>query len=155
GLWGAGPEVDLSERVRVQAAPVDFNAEQFLQTNVTEMDVSAKVIQQGKLAWLVGRFEDNGLKSERRNKPVCVCRIQVAILMEQPDSPRAFPGFDDELQGAGVEPLLALVDPRRERLIAEPPVVFLAELHLHIEAAAVCGSDDFSWIEMALRETLT
>src|SRR5262245_38989311 len=132
GLWRAGPEVDLSERIRVQAAPVDFNAQQFLQTDVTEMNVSSKVIQQRKLARLVRGFEHDGLEAESRDKPVCVCGIQVSILIEQSDSPRAFPGFDDELHRAGVEPFLALVDPRGERPVAKAPIVLLPELHLHI-----------------------
>jgi hypothetical protein len=81
-MWGAGPELGVSERIRVQAAPVDFNAEQFFQTDIAEMDVPSKMIQQGKLAWLGRGFEHDGVEPERMDEPVCVCRIQVCILIE-------------------------------------------------------------------------
>src|SRR4029453_13249080 len=118
------------------------------------MDIPPEMVQQGKLAWLGRGFEHDGVKSERVNKPVCVCGIQAPILIEQSNPLRAFPGFDDELECAGIEPFLSLVDPRRERLLAEPSVMFLPKLHLHIEAAAVGGGDNFPWIEKADRETL-
>src|SRR5262245_21884549 len=114
----------MPERARVQAAPVNLNAKQFFRTDVTEMDLPPKMVQQGKLAWLGRGFENDGRKPERANKPVGIRGVQASILIEQSDALRAFPGFDDELECAGIEPLLALVDPRRERPIAEPPVVF-------------------------------
>jgi len=92
----------VSERIRVQAASVDFDAEQLLQTDITEMDVPSKVIQQGKLARLVRGFEDDRIEPERLDKPICKCGIQVSILVEQSDSLRAFSCFDDELDGTRV-----------------------------------------------------
>ena len=134
----------MSERIRVQAAPVDFNAEQFLQTDIAEMDVPSKMIQQGKLAWLVRGFEHDGVEPERMDKPVCVCRIQVSILIEESDSLCALPRFDDELDRTRIEPFLPLVNPRSERPVAEPAVMLLPKLHLNIEAAALCGGDNLT-----------
>src|SRR5215471_9839182 len=138
----------------MQSTPVDFDAEQLLQPDITEMNVPSEVIQQGELAWFVRRFEDDGVEPERTDKPFRVCGIQVSILIEQSDSLCAFPGFDDELDRTGIEPFLALVDPRRERPIAEPTVVFLSELHLNVEAAALRGADNVTRMELALGETL-
>src|SRR5262245_56352033 len=130
----AGPEVGVCECVRVQAAPVDFHAEQFLQPDVTEVDVASKVIEQRKLAWLVWRLEDHGLETERLHESVCEPRVQASVLVEESDCAGAFPSFDHELDRAGVEPGLSLVDPCRQRLVAEPAVVLLAKFHLHVEA---------------------
>src|SRR5262249_32863095 len=104
--------------------------------------------------WLVGGFEHDCVKSERIDKPVCIGRIQVSILIENPDSQCAFTSFDDELNRARIEPFLPLVNPRRERAGAEPPVVFFSNLHLNIEASAPGGGDNLAWIEMALGESL-
>ena len=102
----------MSECIRVQATPVDFNAKQFFQPDIAEMDVPSKMIQQGKLAWLVRGFEHYGVEPECMDKPVCVCRIQVSILIKESDSLCALSGFDDELDRARIEPFLPLVNPR-------------------------------------------
>ena len=102
----------MSEGIRVEAASVDFNAKQFLQTDITEMDVPSKVIQQGKLARLVRGFEHDRIEPERLDKPVCKRGIQVSIVVEQSDSLRAFSCFDDQLDGTRVEPVLPLFNPR-------------------------------------------
>jgi hypothetical protein len=155
GNGGTGPEVRVSERIRVQTASVDFNAQQFLQTDITEMDVPSKMIQEGKLAWLVRRFEHDCVEPERIDKPLCICGVQPSVLIEESDSSRAFSRFDDQLDRSGVEPFLPLVDPRSERPVAEPAVMFLPELHLNIEAAALRGRDNLTRVEIVLGETLT
>src|SRR5262245_45725248 len=139
----------------MQAASVDFNAEEFLQPDITEMDVPAKMIQQGKLARFVWGFEHDGVEPERLDKPVRVCGIQLSFLIEQSDAQCTFPGFDDELERTGIEPFLPLVNPRRKRPVVEPPVMLLSQLHLNVETAALCGGDGLTGIEMALGETLT
>ena len=145
----------MPERIRMQATPVDLNAEQFLQTDITEMDIPSKIIQQGKLAWLVRGFEHDCVESEGTHEPLCIRGIQLSIVVEQSYSLCAFPCFNNELDGARIEPFLSLVNPPRERAVVEPAVMFLAELHLNIEAATLCSDDDLTWIEMTLGETLT
>ena len=144
----------MSECIRVEAAPVDFNAEHFFQPDVTEMDASSKMIQKGKLAWLVRGFKDDGVEPECIYKAVCVCRIQKSILIKQSDSPCAFSGFDDELDRTRIEPFLALVNPRRQRLPVKTAVMLLPKLHLNVESATPGGSHNLFWIEMALGESL-
>src|SRR5262245_4520986 len=119
------------------------------------MDVPSKVIQQGKLARLVRGFEHDRIEPERLDKSICKCRVLVSILVEQSDSLRAFSCFDDQLDGTRVEPVLPLFNPRRKRPLAEPAVVFLAKLHLHVEPAALRSGNDLTRIEIAVREPLT
>src|SRR5262249_52590976 len=115
----------------------------------------AKVIQQGKLARLGRGFEHDRVEPEGFDKPIGVGSIQPSILIEQPDSLCAFTGFDDELDRTRVEPLLPLVDPHRQRVVVESPVVFFSKLHLNIEAATSGGGDNLTRIELALGESLT
>ena len=140
----------MPERIRVQAAPVDFNAKQFLQTDIAEMDVPPKMVQQGKLAWLGRGFEHDGVESERVNKPVCVCGVQVSILIEQSDSLVRFPWLRRRVGRAPASSHSCPWSIHAESVsLVEPSVVFLPKLHLNIEAAALCGGDNLSWIEMA------
>src|SRR5262245_63734944 len=101
----------MSEGIRVQASPVNFNAKQLFQPDVAEMDVSSEVIQKSKLAWLVGSFKHHCVEPEYVNKPVCVFRIQVSIVIKEADSLCPFSGFDTELDYTGVHPLLTRVAP--------------------------------------------
>ena len=144
----------MSECIRMQAAPVDFNAKQFFQPHVAEMNVPSKMIQKGKLAWLVRGFKHDCVEPECMYKPVCVCRIQVSIVIKQSDSLCAFSGFDDELDRTRIEPFLTLVNPRRQRPAVKATVMLLPKFHLDIEAATLCGGNNLSWIEIALGESL-
>ena len=112
----------MCEGIGMQAAPVDFNAEQFLQTNIAETDVPAKMVQQGKLTWLVRRLERDGLEPERTDKPVRVRGVQVSMLIKESDSLCAFPRLDDDLVCTRVEPFLPLLDLAGERPVGEPAI---------------------------------
>src|SRR5689334_7585263 len=114
------------------------------------MDIPPEMIQQSKLAWLIRRFEHDRGAPERIDKPFCVCRVQASILIEQSDALCAFTRFDDELHGARIEPFPPLFNPEGNRVVGETPVVFLAKLHLDIEAMTPGGRDDRTWIEIAL-----
>ena len=74
------------------------------------MDFTAKVIQQFKLAGFVGRLEDDGLKTEGVGKAIGEGRVETALVVEQADAAGALASFDHQLQGAGIEPSLALLD---------------------------------------------
>ena len=100
------------------------------------------MIEHGELARLVRGFEHDGLKPECRGKPVCVCGIQVSILIEQSDSPRALPGFDYQLEGPGVQPSPPLFDQLKHGDLIERSGMLLAQLELNLEAAAVRRGDN-------------
>ena len=87
------------------------------------MDVPSKMIQQGKLAWLVRRFEHDRVEPERVYKPIRIGGIEVSILIEQADPLCAFSRFDDQLEGARVEPPLPLFNPPRKRPVTESAVM--------------------------------
>ena len=139
----------MSERIGVQAAPVNFDAEQFLQTDVTQLDVpsndSAGQIQ------LVRGFEHDGVEPERMDKPVCVGRIQVSILIEESDSVRSLAST----RGCSA-PASSLPAPGQstgEGPVAEPPSCFFLLHPRHRGRGSVRRRHHV--IEMALRETLT
>ena len=144
----------MSEGIRVQASPVNFNAKQLFQSDIAEMNVSSKVIQKSKLTWLVGSFKHHSVEPEYIYKPVCVVRIQVSILIKESDSLCAFSGFDNELDCTGIEPFLTLVNPRRQRPVIKTTVMLLPKFHLNLEATAPGSSHNLSWIEMAIGESL-
>src|SRR5262245_46951670 len=119
------------------------------------MDIPAEVIQQGKLAWLVWSLEHDGVEPECVDKPFGICRVQASILIEQSDALCAFTRFDDELDGARIEPFLPLFNPYGNRVVGETAVVFLAKFHLNVEAATPGRGNNLTGIEIALSESLS
>src|SRR5689334_6218926 len=85
---------------------------------------------------------------------VCICPIQVSILIKESDTLCALSGFDNKLNRAGIKPFLALVNPRRQRLVVKSAVMLFPKFHLNIETTAVCGRHNFIRIEAAIREPL-
>src|SRR5689334_20842282 len=94
---GDRPEVGELECVGVQTAPEDFDTKEFFEPDIAEMNVPAKVFQQGKLAGFAGRFEHDGFEPEPRHEAFREPGIQISILIKQPDSPGTLSCFDDEL----------------------------------------------------------
>src|SRR6516162_1253224 len=127
------PEVFMRVSIRVQAPPVDFNAQEFFQPDITQMDLISEMIQESELAGLVRRFEHAGFKPERLDESVRKVRVEVSAVVEQSDTAGALSGLDHNLHGSSVKPSLALVDPGSQRLVAESAVVLLAQFHLHIQ----------------------
>ena len=126
----------MFECVRMQPTPVDFDAKQFFKPHVAEMNLPAKVVEQGELAWLVGSFERYCFETEHRHKSVGIRGVQVAVVIEEPDSSGALSGFDNQLHSAGIEPLLTAVDPLSKSALIETTVVLLAQFHLNIKTTA-------------------
>src|SRR5262245_40787543 len=127
-----GAEVFMSECIRVQSSPVDFDAKQFFQSDIAKMDLSAEMIQQGKLAWFVWRFKHHSLEAEHRDKSVRICAIQSSLAIKKSNSLGALSRFDYQLDCTGVQPLLTVLNPCFKRLVTEATVMLLAELHLNV-----------------------
>ena len=104
------------------------------------MDVRAEVIEEGELARLVRSFEDHGLEPEGVGESIRERRLQIAVVVEQPDTLGGLARFDDELHSAGVEPPPALLEQLFDDLVREPAVVLLPELELHFEPPLVCAA---------------
>jgi len=139
----------------MQTSSVDLDAKQLFQSDIAEMYVPSKMIQKGELTCLVRGFEHYRLEPENINKPVCVVRIQISILIKESNSFCAFSGFDNELNRARIEPFLTLINPLGKGLVVKTAVVLLAKFHLNIEPTAPCRSHDLIRLKMAFGESLS
>jgi hypothetical protein len=104
------PEVLLAKCVGVEAAPVDLHAQQFFQSDIAEPNPRSEMIQERKLAGLVGRFECHGIEAEFVGEPVCQRAVEVSSFVEKPDSLGALPGLHHQFSCAGVQPAATLSD---------------------------------------------
>ena len=77
---------------------------------------------------------------------------EVATLVEAADADRALPGLDDDLAGAGVEPLATLGDQPRHDVRAEGTVVLLPELELDLQAPVPRHAHDLGGRQRHVRE---
>src|SRR4029077_14252534 len=108
------PQIVLAERIGMQATPVNFDSQQFFQPDIGEPDLAAKMIQKGELTGLVGRFEGNPVKAESLCEAIRKGAVKIAVNVEQPDSLGGFARLYDQLDGAGIEPTVPLVDQLRD-----------------------------------------
>src|SRR5439155_1099305 len=90
--------------VRMQAAPVNLNAEQLLEADIAEVDRVAEVAQEVELRALVGRLEDRPFHAECVREGFRGIEVQPTGIVEQPDRLRALARLDTVLTGAGVQP---------------------------------------------------
>src|SRR5438067_1658964 len=96
--------------VRMQAAPVNLNAEQLLEADIAEVDRVAEVAQEVELRALVGRLEDRPFHAECVREGFRGIEVQPAGIVEQPDRLRALARLDNDLTGAGVQPFESVGD---------------------------------------------
>src|SRR5216110_1547530 len=126
----------MFECIRMQPTPVDFDAKELFKPYIAEMNLPSKVVEQGKLASLIGGFKHYCFETEHGYKAFGIRGVQVSVLIEKPNSPCALSGFDNELHSAGIEPLLTAVNPLSKSALIETAVVLLAQFHLNIKAPA-------------------
>src|ERR1700730_18152908 len=103
-------QIVLREGIRMEPSPVNFHPKKLFQPHIAEVHFAAEMVQQGKLARFVGRFEHHGLKAERLSKAICICAVEVSAAIKKSYLFCALPSFHDELQGPRVEPPLPLLD---------------------------------------------
>src|ERR1043165_1532642 len=104
----ARTQVRLSERVRVQAPPVNFHAQQFLQPHIAQPDIPSKVVEHRKLACLVRRLEYHLRQAEFGGESIGEGRVEAPAVVEQTHSTSALPRLHYKLYGARVQPSLAV-----------------------------------------------
>ena len=138
----------------MQAPPVDFHAKDFFQPHVAQVHFATEVIQQGKLAWLVGSFEHYGVKAERLCETIRIGAVEISGIVKQSHSFRALPRFHDQLERARIEPPLSLLDQLSYAIIGKRAVMFLPKLELNIEATLGGHTDDIRSFQIHFRETL-
>src|SRR5262245_1244686 len=119
------------------------------------MDVSSEMIQKGELAWFVWGFKHYGVEPEYIYKFVCVCRIQISILIKQSNTPSVLSSFDNKLNRSCIKPFLTLVNPRRQRSVVKSAALLLSKFHLNIEATTPCGPHNLTRIEIAISKSLS
>src|SRR5690348_5584504 len=94
----------------MQAAPVDLDAKQLLQPHVAQADLGPEVIQERKLARLVGSLEHDVSETESIGEAFGEVGVELAAGAEEADFVGALPGLDDELPRSRSEPSVSLFD---------------------------------------------
>src|SRR5919202_5108750 len=94
----------------MESPPVDLHTEELLQPHVAKMHLPTKVVQERKLARLVGGLEHHNPQTEGLGEPIGEGGVEVAIGVKQTYAASALPRFHDQLARAGIEPPLPLFD---------------------------------------------
>src|SRR5947199_2477903 len=126
----------------METPPVNFHAKYFFQPHVAQVHFAAEVIQQGKLAWLIGSFEYHGVKAERLCETICVCAVEISGIVKQTYFFRALPRFHHQLECSCIQPPLSLLDQLSYAIIGKGTVMLLTKLELNIESARCVHHDD-------------
>src|ERR1700730_16463537 len=129
----------------MEPASIDLDPQQFLQSDITKMYLTAKVVEQGKLTWFVGSLEHHRVETEAFSKPVCEGTIEVPVLVKQTAPACALSGFYNQFYGARIEPLLPLGDQRIHHSVAEFSRVLFAEFELNFQAPFTRHPNDMRW----------
>src|SRR4051794_38173838 len=125
----------------MQTLAVNLHAQYFLEAHIGYGHFGSEVAKQRKLTGLVGRFEHERFEVKRADETFGRLDIHVAGFIENTDTSRAFTRLDDEVHSSRIEPRLALLDQRADRILAERAVVLLAQFELQLEterARAAC-----------------
>src|SRR5437588_12809906 len=99
------------------------------------MDLAAEMIEKRELAGLVWRFKQDPVETECLCETISKGAPQIPFIIKQAYTFCAFTSFHHELQGAGIQPSMPLLDPIPERCFGEWAVVFFTKLELNIEPA--------------------
>src|SRR5712691_10114355 len=129
----------------MQSTPVDFDAEQLLDPHVAEMDLTAKMIEKGELAWLIWRFEQGPVKAECFRETIREGLSQIPLLNQKGRRLCAFTGLNHELQRAGIQPSMSLLDPFPKCCFRKWSVVLFPKLELNVEAAGGGHMHNLTW----------
>src|ERR1043166_8096372 len=119
------------------------------------MDVRAEMVEQRELARFVRGLEYDRLPVEGLREIIGERGLQTAVIVEETDALGAFPRLDNELERAGVESAMTLVDPFGDRVLGERAGVFLAQFELDVEAVGGGLGDDLPRIEVEVDKALT
>src|SRR5579883_3486505 len=136
----------------METAPVNLDAQQLFEPDIAEAHRGSEVVEEGELAWLGGRFVSYDVQAELAGEPVRQGVVERAMIVEEAHALGALSGFDDEFEGAGVEPALSLFEQLVDGRGREGAGVFLAELELDIEAALAGHGHDFGCAQRHIGE---
>src|SRR5438067_1741988 len=91
------PQPAFGEGIGVQTVPVDLDPQQLLEPDVGQLHVGPEVVEQGELAALGRRLEDQHVKTELVSQRVGVSPVEFTGVVEESDTAGALPRLDDEL----------------------------------------------------------
>src|SRR5437762_14310271 len=81
-----GAQIGPAERVGMQAAAIDLDAQQFLKPNVGDPHIAAEMVDQRELARLVRGFEGHARQAELGSKTIRKRAIEDAVIVEEPNA---------------------------------------------------------------------
>src|SRR5579875_2736369 len=119
------------ECIRMEAATEYLDAEQFLKTDITEMNPWAKMFKEGKLAGFVGGLKHRDIEAKLFGEAVGISSIERAFSVEHAYSPCALPGLDDKLHRSRIQPPVAASDGVGYTFLGKGAFMLLAHLVLH------------------------
>src|ERR1700676_1490438 len=103
------PQILLRKCVGMQAPAVNFHSQNLFQPYVTQVNLTAEMVEQRKLARFVGGLENDSTKSERIGKAIGVAAVEVPCPIKEPDLIRTLSGLHHKLKGTRVQPPLPLL----------------------------------------------
>jgi hypothetical protein len=139
----------------MQAAAVNFDAQDFFQSYIAKMDLAAEVLEKGKLARFGRRFKQEQIESEVPGKTIGKGGIEVSVNIEEPDSASALAGLNNQLQGAGIEPPRTLRQELLNRFLVESPGMFLSQFELNLQAPLGRQLHNLAGLAIHVREAFT
>src|SRR3954471_18974858 len=92
-----GTKVLVSEGIGMQTTAINLNPQQFLQANVVQMNFTAKMVKQSKLARLVRCLKHHYVQTKGASEAVSVSGIEVADIIEQPYPTSTLARFNHQL----------------------------------------------------------
>src|SRR5215469_13390591 len=74
------PQILLRESIRMEPTPVNLYAKKLFQPDIAEVHFPAEMVQQRKLAGLVGRLEHHRSQAERLREAIGISAMEVSLV---------------------------------------------------------------------------
>src|ERR1700738_1980771 len=146
-------QIVLREGIRMEPSPVNFHAKKLFQPHIAEVHFAAEMVQQGKLARFVGRFEHHRLKAERLSEAICISAVEVPDVIKKSYLFCALPSFHDELERSRVEPPLPLLNQLSYAVVGKRSAMLLTQFELNFEAPVGRHLDNIRGLQCHVCET--
>ena len=117
----------------MQAPAINLHSQYFFQAHIAEVDFTAKMVHQSKLAGLVGRFKHYLFEAERCGKTICGPCVKISGLVKQTHATSALSRFHNKLEGPVVKPSLALFNQFIDIVFCKRAGVLFPQFELNIE----------------------
>src|SRR5258708_2949371 len=146
-------QIILREGIRMEPSPINFHAKKLFQPHIAEVHFAAEMVQQGKLAGFVGRFEHHRRQTERLSEAICIAAVEVSAVIKKSYLFCALPSFHDELERSRVEPPLPLLDQLSYAVVGKRSAMLLTQFELNFEAPVGRHLDNFICLQSYVCKT--